>query len=137
MGLTKLMEAGMTSFHSAQKRAREGFDLIPPDRQPGPTANARGASRRASEISDADYEIVREPRHAPPVINDNRMSAKTELAELVPAYCSRPSGVVLARRAVDGAESGLRQLPLKGFMGLAAFVFVTSFPCPSFLWAGQ
>lgn len=137
MGLTKLTEAGMTSFHSAQKKAQGGFDLIPPDRQPGPTATLRATGRKALEISDADYEIVREPHRAPPVINDNRMRAKTELAELVPAYGSRPSGVVLARRAVDGAETGLRQLPLKGFMGLAAVLFVSIFLALHFYGPGS
>jgi hypothetical protein len=127
MDLTKFMEAGMTSFRSAQKKALNGFDLIPPDRQARPTTGVHAASRRVLEVSDADYEIVTEPRRATPVINDNRMPVKAGRVELVPAYGAGQSGVILARRAVEGAEGGLRLLPLKGFMGLAAFLSVTIF----------
>jgi hypothetical protein len=115
----------LSTFQSSRKKTEGQCDFIPPEREGMRGAQARAAMRRDADISDADFEIVRDLRLRPlPVFNDNRVRP---LPIPVPAKTSRPAGSRFTGQVVNGAETGLRLLPGKGFAGLAAFVSISIF----------
>jgi hypothetical protein len=123
-------EAGMHPSRSAQRKAHETLDLIPPDRSFRRGEEAHQAFGRQTEIVDAEFEIVRAARRAnKPVVNDNLSCRR------VPAV-SVPMASRLPRPAdtVAGLERNLKLLPERGFVGLAVFLCVSIFLAVYFYW---